>query len=58
MTVLIKLWCVSGLHSGSITAVLEQIEYVDIICHAGFCAYYFSELEKKNPVCMLIYWFE
>ena len=61
MTVWIKLWCVSGLHSGSKTAVLEQVEYADIMCHAGFCACYFSELEnwkKKNLVFMLISWFE
>ena len=46
-------------------AVLEQVEYT---CIVGFeheeprlCVCCFSELEnwkKKNPVCMLISWFE
>ena len=46
MTVWIKLWCVFGLHSGSRTAVLELVEYDDIMCHAAFYACCFSELEN------------
>ena len=46
MTVWIKLWYVFGLHYGSRTAVLEQVEYADIMCHAEFYACCFSELEN------------
>ena len=60
MIVWIKLWCVSGLHSCSKTAVLVQLKYADIMCHAGFCACCFYEMEnwKKNSVGMLISLFE
>ena len=44
------MWCVFGLHFGSRTAVLEQVEYADIMCHAGFCACCFSELENLKRI--------
>ena len=50
MTVWIKLWCVSGLHSGPRTTVLEQVEYADIMCHAGFYACSFFELENWKKI--------
>ena len=46
MIVWIKLWFVSGLHSGSKTVVLEQVEYANIMCHAGFYTCCFSELKN------------
>ena len=46
-------------------AVLKQVEYTCIVAgfeheEPGLCVCCFSKLEnwKKNPVCMLISWFE
>ena len=45
-------------------SVLEQVEYTYIVGfeheELGLCVCCFSKLEnwKKNPVCMLISWFE
>ena len=54
MTVWIKLWYVFGLHYGSRTAVLEQVEYADIMCHVEFYACCFSELENWKKKSSLL----